>query len=966
MRGATIRRLHRGHIRVKVEKKKEDYVSKRLACKSTLLATVGGLALALPIISYAQDAGVSPAANTSEAAAAVTEGDAVVVTGTRASLRSARNLKRNANQIVDSIQATDIGKLPDVNTVESLQRITGVQIQRRYGEGGTDYDHRTEPAITIRGMTQVRNLIDGRDFFTANGGRAPDLEGLPSELMAGVDVYKNAASNLIEGGVGGVVDIRTRLPFDSKLPINSITLKANYYDRIEKSSPSVSALFSRQFDTGAGRMGFLVNASMGKTYYRQDAVLQQQQHVITATSNPTAFASFPNKGSLSTLYVPTSFEIYQDSGERERKGLALAYQWQINEDMLFTAQNIHSEYQFIRRGEYLYGDDKNTDPRAAAGSTFTWDSDGTATSGVLSPQIFSTSRFDQDVRNHTNLSTLNFKWQITDKLRSKTDFAYEYATYDADRNGDSVKLYDNESRSVANIPQLNMAFDVRGKYPTFSIVDPANPTNPYAYFGNPNNWYYEWLANAVDRHRLKMAAFVQDFDYDTGGDFFTKLHAGVRVSDTKVLLRGNWDNTGVCNDTGTNPSWSACPLIPVSEHPNLAWVGPADNFMKPGVGFAVAIFPEYADPNSSVFDRTVKTYAQLFAGKPNTYTFRTTFNPSEINEQHETTQAAYVSGDFDTTLMGYGLDGTVGVRAVKTKLESIGYIQDSTGSHEAVIENEYTNILPSFNARLHVSNELQFRAAFGQTITRPNFTDMATHVQLNPNIPSQYDAFGRPTGSSGNPYLKPMKATSYDLTAEYYWGSSNLAFFGVFKKDVEGYQASGIEVMNFGGVDYSISTSINLGKGTIKGFEIGYTQFFDFLPGLWSGLGVQANYTRVDSKVERSAGVFIPLPKLSKDSYNFIALYEKGPVQARIAYNWRSSYLDQLNGSGVFGANQYAAPYSSLDASASYQINDVFSVSVDAVNLGNSMYHTYVERESGGLLWQLNDRRYSLTLKANF
>jgi TonB-dependent receptor len=945
-------------------------VSNRNAYKSILLATAGALALVFPVTSHAQDA----------APKASGDSDTVVVTGVRASLRSARNIKKNANQIVDSIQATDIGKLPDVNTVESLQRVAGVQIQRRYGEGGTDYDHRTEPAITIRGMTQVRNLIDGRDFFTANGGRAPDLEGLPSELMAGVDVYKNAASNLIEGGVGGVVDIRTRLPFDSKAPINSISIKGNYYDRARKTSPSISALVSRQYDTDAGRMGFLINASVSQTFYRQDAVLQQQQHCLTATpgdcdtsTDPTkfpagklaAYNSMPNKGTLKDVYVPSSFEIYQDSGDRVRKGLALAYQWQPNDRMLFTAQNLHSEYQFIRRGEYLYGDDKNTDPKAAAGSIFTWGPDGNATSGILAPQIYSTSRFDQDVRNNTNLSTLNFKWQVTDKLKSKTDFAYEYATYEAERNGDSVKLYDNEDRSVANIPNLQLAFDVRGKLPTFSIVDPANPTNPYARFGNPNSWYYEWLANAFERDKLKMTTFAQDFDYDNDGHFFNRLHAGVRVADTKVLLRGNWDSTGVCNDTGTNPSWGACPLIPVSQHPNLAYAGPASNFMQPGIGFAVGVFPEYADPKSSVYNRTVKTYAELFAGKPNSYTFKTSFSPGDINTQQETTEAAYVTGDFATKLGGYDIDGTVGVRAVKTRLKSIGYLHQGSVNKDISIDNEYSNVLPSFNARLHLSDEFQIRAAFGQTLTRPNFSDMAAHVELNPNVVSQYDDQGRPTGSSGNPYLKPMTATSYDLSAEYYWGTSNLAFFGIFKKDVDGYEAGKRQVMNFDGVDYDISTNVNLGKGKIQGFETGYTQFFDFLPGLWSGLGIQANYTYVDSAVE-SEGKTIPLPKLSKDSYNIIALYEKGPVQARIAYNWRSAYLDQINGSGVFGFNQFAAPYSSLDASASYRINQVFTISVDGVNLTNSMYHTYVGRKSGGLLWQLNDRRYSVTLKANF
>ena len=944
----------------------------RIDHRKTIVAQACALVMAGPFVAHAQEA--KPASDDTNAPVTV------VVTGQRAALKSARDLKQDSNQIVDSINATDIGKLQDVNTVESLQRVAGVQIQRRYGEGGTDYDHRTEPAITIRGITQVRNLIDGRDFFTANGGRAPDLEGLPSELMAGVDVYKNAASNLIEGGVGGVVNIRTRLPFDSKEDINVITVKSNYYDRIRKSSPAASGLLSRQFNTGAGRMGILVNATVSETYYRQDAVLQQQQHCLTATvgkcsNNPAeapsagkvaAFNSMPNSGGLSELYVPTSFEIYQDSGNRKRKGLALAYQWQVNDDMLFTAQNLYSNYTFNRRGEYIYGDDKNSDPHAAAGSAWTFGADGSATTGTLSPQIFSTSRFDQDVRNRTNLSAVNLKWRISDKLRSKTDFAYERATYDADRNGDSIKLYDNESRSVANIPNLNLSFDVRGKFPTFAIVDPANLGNPYKRFGDPKNWYYEWLANAVDRNTLKMSSLSQEFDYDTGHSFFTKLHGGVRLADTKVQLRGNWNNTGVCNDSGTNPSWGACPLIPVAQHPDLAYVGPASNFMKPGIGFPVAVFPEYKNPGSSVFDRTVATYAELFAGKPNTYTFATSFAPGDINEQHEKTQSLYLTGDFRSEVAGYEIDGTAGVRYVRTDQTSIGFIQDSGGSRAATLNNSYNNVLPSLNTRLHLNDDVQIRFGYSKTMTRPNFADMAAHVQLNPNIPAQYDANGRPTGSSGNPFLKPMLATSYDLTAEDYWGTANMAFLGFFKKNIKGYQAGGIEPINFGGVLYDIGTSINLGQGSVKGIEAGVTQFFDFLPGWLSGFGVQANYTYVDSKVELKPGSIIPLPKLSKNSYNLIALYEKGPLQARLAYNWRSSYLDQINGSGVFGANQYAAPYSSLDASVSYQINKIFTVSVDAVNLSNSMYHTYVERPSGGLLWQLNDRRYSLTLKAAF
>src|SRR3954447_27081714 len=168
----------------------------------------------------------------------------VVVTGVRASLDSAQAIKRDADQIVDSVQAQDIGKLPDVNTVEALQRITGVQIQRRYGEGDTDFDHRTQPAITVRGLTQVSNFIDGRQALSAAGSRSLDLQAVPPELLAGIDVFKNPPAETIEGDIAGVVNIRTRLPFDAPGQLISVTAKANYYDRAQKAGGSGSALYS--------------------------------------------------------------------------------------------------------------------------------------------------------------------------------------------------------------------------------------------------------------------------------------------------------------------------------------------------------------------------------------------------------------------------------------------------------------------------------------------------------------------------------------------------------------------------------------------------------------------------------------------------------------------------------------------------------------------------------------------------
>ena len=308
----------------------------------------------------------------------------VVVTGVRESLRSAQAIKRSADQIVDSVQAQDIGKLPDANTTEALQRITGVQIQRRYGEGATDFDHRTQPAVTVRGLTQVQNFLDGRAVYSASGGRAFDLEGVPPELLSGIDVYKNAPANIIEGGVGGAVNLRTRKPFDASGRVLSATVRGNYYDRVGKDGGSISGLYSNRWDTSAGEMGFLINAVLSKSHYRQDGLLAGPFDTVPAGSIANAPAN---------AQVPYGFEIYDDSGDRKRLGIATAFQWKPSDDLLITAQYQRTKYWFNRTGAYYYDYNNRSNQRNAAGvvtsygtdplpgAAFTFNSEGYATKG---------------------------------------------------------------------------------------------------------------------------------------------------------------------------------------------------------------------------------------------------------------------------------------------------------------------------------------------------------------------------------------------------------------------------------------------------------------------------------------------------------------------------------------------------------------------------------------------------------
>src|SRR3990170_5079294 len=217
-----------------------------LLCGASLLSTTvlvpAAMAQTVPEAAEpAEDQQTGAADDTSE-----TPTDEIVVTGGRASLRSAQAIKKNSDQMVDSIVAVDIGKLPDVNVAEALQRISGIQITRNRGEGSS---------VAIRGLTQVRTEINGRDSFSATDGRALSFEDIPSELLAGIDVYKNPSARLIEGGIGGTINLRTRMPFDAPGLVVSASVTGTHYDLREKNGYAVSGLISNRWDTGIGEIG---------------------------------------------------------------------------------------------------------------------------------------------------------------------------------------------------------------------------------------------------------------------------------------------------------------------------------------------------------------------------------------------------------------------------------------------------------------------------------------------------------------------------------------------------------------------------------------------------------------------------------------------------------------------------------------------------------------------------------------
>ncbi len=923
-----------------------DYVRLMLGASSLSLIAATGAAPA-----FAQ---TTASVTADQAGQQDTSADDIIVTGVRASLSSAQALKRNSNQIVDSVQAQDIGKLPDANTVEALQRITGVQVQRRYGEGATDFDHRTQPAITVRGLTQVQNLLDGRAVYSASGGRAFDIEGIPPELLAGIDVFKNPPASIVEGGIGGAVNLRTRLPFDSAKQIISATVRGTYYDRGENYGGSVSGLYSNRFETGAGEFGILINAVYGKSKYQQDAILVGQQSAVPAGSIA---------GAPANARIPLGFQIYDDKGDRERIAVAGAVQWQASPDVLVTGQIQRADYKFYRDGTYFYPINNSSVPSPAAGATFAFDKAGYATRGAISNQMYESGRFDQDLSSDSTNYTFNVKWDATDRLKATFDAQYLKSHYNADRDGFVLSQYDrvgDNGFTAAN--RTTVDFDLTGKRPVWNVANPGQLTDQ-------NRYTIPFVADSLTRNEADQLALAYDLEYDNEGSFLAKLRGGVRYTDSSIDLRGTWN--GVCLYANI-PARGACDapngtaLPRLSANPDLSTRGPTPGFFD-GRTLPNGVLYSQLKPGSELWQRIKDTYA-VFGIQP-----RDTFLPADLNSQTERTLASYAAADYATDVDGVRIDGNIGIRLIRTQLTSSGTQFNANGTSAPIsVDKSYVSALPSANVRARFTDTFQVRLAYSKAIARPNFDQLSTNLSLN--AANQINPItGRPSASSGNPGLDPIKSDNYDVTAEWYFASAGSLTGGLFYKKARGFLAGGTEVRTYNGREYDTSTVLNTGNGEVKGFEIAYQQFFDFLPGLLSGFGFQANYTYADSNVTNPfSGPGSPLPrqvpleKLSKNSYNLIGLYEKGPVTARVAWNWRGAYFDTTSGSGANGQLQFNSPYASLDASISVNLNKNIALSIDAVNLNNRMNVTYIDTPNQPLQYTLNDRRFGASLRATF
>jgi iron complex outermembrane receptor protein len=965
-------------------------------------------------------------------------GAVVVVSGQRAALQSAQKLKQDSDEVVDSIVAEDIGKLPDRSVTEILSRVVGVTMDRSMS--GDPQHYAVEGSgIAIRGLTYVRSELNGRESFSANGGRSLSFTDVPPELMAGVDVYKNPSAEQTEGGVSGLVNLRTAMPFDFKGFKGALSGSYTWSDlRKGQATPTGSLLLSNRWNTPFGEFGALVDLASSISHTRTDELFIEGYYPHTNIE--------PGR----TVWVPRGAQWRSMNWERDRKGQYAAFQWKPTRDVTAALTYFQSKYKEGWSEQALLSQETGDRPYDMQVTNGVYDQNGAFLSGVISnPKNgginLNTDRRVSDRKSATRDLALNLQWRISPAWRATTDFQVVRASTQA-----------LDSDVATGIQMQKETIDLSSGLPkiTFDADD-------VRYLSDPANYYWAYTMEHKDRSKAESKAWKTDVRYDFDHAVLRDLRFGVRLQ--------NRDS----RNQNTNPSynWQA-----ISQPWMLGWqvdrlatlndpkfAGGAtlrsfDNFFGGDVHVPAIMFPDDAVARGYP-DSYAKLHAYhdiLCAEKGSTCAPwpAATFDsePAGTNYQEEKTRAFYTQLRFGWDDLKYPVDGNIGMRYVKTKSSAYGYttykpnlssIENATTviglekianitpfAERRDYANDYANWLPSLNLRLKYSDQLQFRAAIARSMSRPDFSQMKAYTPLSQSVTSLTNDTTKTvtvtnaslTGTAeGNPNLRPTTGTSVDVTAEWYFakaGSLTLALFNKELKHVIVNQMYNYEVQDVNGAtqSFAVTGPVNGAHGHARGFELAYQQYYDWLPGYLRGLGVQASFTYVDSKRKLDNPVFaeyctgnadannlnlyingcdtdgrsfgdMPLQGLSKKTINFALMYERGPVSARVAYNWRSRYLAGVNqwgtrdtngkdtnpASPTYGQNNVAwglplwqENYGQVDASVFYNVTEKFRIGLEAQNLNDATSKQTMQQHAGtfGHAWFVTGPRY--TVQANY
>ncbi|WP_149196157.1 TonB-dependent receptor [Luteimonas suaedae] len=820
--------------------------------------------------------GADPDAPCPLPAAGVQDLQTVEVRGVRGSIASAIALKQQATEITDSIVAEDIGKLPDNSVAAALQRVTGVQVTRGAGEVGT---------VLVRGLPNVVTTLNGRNVFTTTG-RGIALADIPADLLQRVDVYKTSAAEHIEGGIAGLIDVRLRRPFDFE---DGWTLagglRAVRSEQSGKTDPIGSLTVNRLWDSGVGKMGLMASASYQSQRYLESNTFNGTYDLIANPADPAE-----------QVFMPFVVGSIYSRGDRDRKAANVSFQWQPSERSEIYFDGFYVGYQNDSQLNFWIPLPGLANPDNTESVTLRPDSN--VVDSVVARDMFTlTSNQAFDDASDTWQGAVGWKW-TGDNAVVNTELAYTYSTADN-------RSFILDTAFIA--PRLRVDFSNGGASDALA----SNADGSAFDVTDPSHYWLEQYYDAWSRQEGKDWSWKTDATFFVDAGPVNAIDAGVRASLRKAI--------NIAADTGGRFNVSGSQVF-VDDIPGLADVTPGglldgereistSRWMIPNRRFLL--------DQSSV----IRTAMGHDPAAPQV-------NPALFFDDAEDTYAAYLQANYALDIGDMPLTGRLGVRVVRLDSELKGTeIVDGVQS-PVDIDKSDTEVLPNFSANLALRDDLLLRLGLGKSVTRPDFE------ALNPQLSLFQETETLPArGSGGNPDLDSVESTNTDLSLEWYFKPGSLLSATAFHRDIEGYIQTYASDEVIDGVSYSITRPRNTGSGSLKGIELAYTQFFDFLPGWLSGFGTQLNTTFISAETESPTGEMQDLVNVSDRAWNAILIYQRDPISARLAYNWRDDYAISFSETGAQPSAIYVAPVESLDFQLNYDVNPHMTLSLEATNL---------------------------------
>jgi len=895
---------------------------KTLLANSILAATLVVAGSVMPATAIAQSADDEPI-------------EEVVVKGFRSSLRQAVALKRDAVNSRDSIVSEDIGKMPDLNLAEAIQRVPGVAITREGGEGRQITIRGLGPSftrVTLNGM-EVPASTGGLDSFGGvNRGRAFDFNVFSADLFTRIDVNKSPTASIEEGGVSGTVELYTARPLDRPGFQASVFGQAGYNDLSEKSDPTFNAFLSTTND--AQTFGFLFTAAYTERTVWQDGFGTVRWAVPDQpfAGNNTALTD----EAINSLWYPRlprqdSFHHGQD-----RFGASSAFQFRPNDTLEFGLNWVHSKFksttdsynsfaEFRRSGVWGYPhitvNSVTLDPTSSYVVAGNFDGVGLRTE----------SRQNADSTDFNQL-TADFKWGISDKLtlngmigRAKSEFFDDYFR---------VNIETPE-------PGTNFSYDFTQDQNVAAITYDIDVSDPNSFFIMTNDTIQQFGVDRTnDTARLDLNwAMTDEHSFDFG------LIYNDREVDSQHYL------CGTCQD-----------------QTDIASLGKVYNFSDLG-GYGSGTELDFWVLD---FDRAKAAYGLggwFIAAGPGRQTWVV----------EEKTTGAYADYNLNTDVAGRELRLNLGVRYVDTKTTATGYLAGGIPNTE---DNKYDNWLPSLNVAWDVTPDVVLRGGLSRTMTRASLSSLApTKSYSDVNF----------TVSGGNSQLKPLVSDNLDLSAEWYFAEQSVLSLAYFKKDIDSFISSPstdepLRPEDFAAVAavyptqpqlldptliWTYSTAANTEGTKLDGFEISYQQAFTALPGFWSGFGVLGNYSYVDATTEviRSGQtVTVPLEGMSKHSWNATLYYEVDRWGVRVAVNNRDDYITDNTGSNGNISHGNTGP-TRYDMSAFFHISENMTMTFEGINLTDEAERLFTTGDGTLDLvreYNFTGRQLFLGLRVNF